>query len=117
MLALLSHAPLAKLNVDEMTMKDVQFVLQIFLDVDLIDPRFQIAGFCLIIDFADMRKENILKIFDAKVAKMMIKYQQVRHSIPTSPCLFPTFSPLFYSLGMLSRAHSKCDIPQYPKSI
>ena len=94
------------------------FGLQVFLDVQVSDPRFQIAGMCIVIDFLDMRKENLLKILDTKAAKMMIKYHQARHFITTSSYFIIVESSLLYCLlGMFSCPNPTDDVSPYPKGL
>lgn len=65
------------LNLDVITMADVQSAFQVWYDVCLVDPRAQIGGLCVIVDLSNLRKEDIMRMFDPKVSKIAAKYFQV----------------------------------------
>ncbi|KAL5962702.1 Clavesin-2 [Taenia solium] len=64
------------LNLDVMAMADLQNALQVWDDACLVDPRAQIGGMCMIVDFTSLHKEDIMGMFDPKLMKIATKYFQ-----------------------------------------
>ncbi|VDK23452.1 unnamed protein product [Taenia asiatica] len=64
------------LNLDVISMADLQNALQVWDDACLVDPRAQIGGICMIVDFTSLHKEDIVRMFDPKLTKIATKYFQ-----------------------------------------
>lgn len=67
----------ANLNLDVISMADLENALQVWNDACLVDPRTQIGGICMIVDFTSLHKDDILRMFDPKLTKASTKYFQV----------------------------------------
>ena len=62
---------------DEISVYDANHALQIWHDMNLVDPRVQIGGVCTILDLSNIHRDNVIKMFDSKIAKVSTKYFQV----------------------------------------
>lgn len=62
-------------------MSDLQAASQIWYDQCIMDQRDQVGGFCMIMDLTDFRKEDIIKLFDPKISRLITKYVQVCKSV------------------------------------
>ena len=61
----------------QIDLAEAEASLQILDDALLLDTRFQIAGLCVILDFSNAKKDNIMKMFEPKMFKTTLKYYQV----------------------------------------
>ena len=62
---------------DEISIGDVHHALQTWNDKNLVDPRVQIGGVCHIFDLSNIHRDNVIKMFDSKIGKVITKYYQV----------------------------------------
>ncbi|KAL5111358.1 Clavesin-2 [Taenia crassiceps] len=67
---------LVNLNPDVVSIEEMQGALQVWNDVCLVDPRAQIGGICFIADLTNLRREDMLKMFDTKSLRISTKYFQ-----------------------------------------
>ncbi|VDM16599.1 unnamed protein product [Hydatigera taeniaeformis] len=67
---------IANLDLDVVSMADLYSALQVFDDACLVDPRAQIGGICMIVDFTNLHKDILMQMFDQKLTKMSTKYFQ-----------------------------------------
>ncbi|KAM3179621.1 hypothetical protein ACTXT7_000208 [Hymenolepis weldensis] len=65
-----------KLDLNQISVSDLQGACQIWHDQCIMDQRDQVGGFCMIMDLTDFRKEDIIKLFDPKISRLITKYLQ-----------------------------------------
>ncbi|VDO01727.1 unnamed protein product [Rodentolepis nana] len=63
-------------DLNVVSMDDLQSAVQIWYDEAILDQRIQIGGFSMIMDLSDLRKEDIIKMFDPKASRLATKYFQ-----------------------------------------
>ncbi|VUZ46230.1 unnamed protein product [Hymenolepis diminuta] len=66
------------LDINKISINDIQAAVQIWYDEAILDHRIQIGGFSMIMDLTDVRKEDVIKMFDPKSSRLATKYFQVR---------------------------------------
>ncbi|VDM16522.1 unnamed protein product [Hydatigera taeniaeformis] len=66
----------ANLNLDAVSIAELQSASHIWNDMCIVDPRVQIGGICMIMDLSNNRKEDIMRMFDPKLSKLATKYFQ-----------------------------------------
>ncbi|KAL5965029.1 Clavesin-2 [Taenia solium] len=66
----------ANLSLDAISMAELQGASQIWNDANLVDPRIQIGGICMVADLTNLRKEDIMRMFEPKLSKIGTKYFQ-----------------------------------------
>ncbi|EUB59619.1 Clavesin-2 [Echinococcus granulosus] len=64
------------INLNELSIADLQGPSHIWNDICLADPRAQIGGICMIMDFTNFRKEDVMRMFEPKMSKVATKYFQ-----------------------------------------
>ncbi|KAL5965028.1 Clavesin-2 [Taenia solium] len=64
------------LNLNVLSMAEMLAAVQVWDDACIVDPRAQIGGICFIVDLTDLRKEDMMKMFDTKSLKISTKYFQ-----------------------------------------
>ncbi len=64
----------------EVTHEEMNIGSQIWNDYCMVDPRFQMGSHIFIMDFADMGRDDFLKIVSQKTSKNEAKYFQVNLS-------------------------------------
>ncbi|KAM3179622.1 hypothetical protein ACTXT7_000209 [Hymenolepis weldensis] len=55
-------------------MNDIQAAVQIWYDEAILDHRIQIGGLSMIMDLSDLRKEDVIKMFDPKASRLATKF-------------------------------------------
>ncbi|VDK23858.1 unnamed protein product [Taenia asiatica] len=66
----------ANFSLDAISMAELQGASQIWNDANLVDPRIQIGGICMVADLTNLRKEDIMRMFEPKLSKIGTKYFQ-----------------------------------------
>ncbi|VUZ46229.1 unnamed protein product [Hymenolepis diminuta] len=64
------------LDINKISINDIQAAVQIWYDEAILDHRIQIGGFSMIMDLTDVRKEDVIKMFDPKSSRLATKYFQ-----------------------------------------
>ncbi|KAM7540140.1 hypothetical protein Aperf_G00000035279 [Anoplocephala perfoliata] len=85
-------------NFGDMSMADYQAANQIWLDLCLVDPRMQIGGVCVMIDFSGIKKEAMKQLFDPKLSKAGTRYTQECLPFRVNKLIYYNMPKIFESL-------------------
>lgn len=65
------------MDINALSMADMNAVNQIFNDCSLMDPRAQIGGIVFIVDLSDLSRDQFFKMVDKDSSRLQTKYLQV----------------------------------------